>query len=69
MYGHWEGIAPSGTQEKDTDGDGAAPFWSGKVKNPPSGSVFKFVVDNVTKDGWTYDPGSNVETEDNIVVP
>ncbi len=69
VYGHWEGISPSGTQDKDTDAEGAAPFWSGKERNPPSGSVFKFVVDNVAKEGWTYDPGSNVETEDNVVVP
>jgi len=69
VYGHWEGIAPSGTQEKATDGDGIAPFWSGKVRNPPSGSLFIFFVDNVAKDGWTYDPASNGETSDNIAVP
>ncbi|MBA7502247.1 hypothetical protein ES706_00831 [subsurface metagenome] len=69
VYGHWEGIAPSGTQDKDTDGDGIAPFWSGKVRNPPSGSLFIFFVDNVAKDGWTYDPASNVETSDNIATP
>ncbi|MDH5443551.1 MAG: polysaccharide deacetylase family protein [Hadesarchaea archaeon] len=69
VYGHWEGIVPSGTQEKATDADGAAPFWSGKVKSPPSGSVFTFFVDNVTKEGWTYDPASNGETSDNIAVP
>ncbi len=69
VYGHWEGIVPSGTQEKATDGDGVAPFWSGKVKSPPSGSVFIFFVDNVAKDGWTYDPASNGETSDNIATP
>ncbi|MDH5443845.1 MAG: hypothetical protein OEX16_06070, partial [Hadesarchaea archaeon] len=69
VYGHWEGIVPSGTQEKLTDGDGKAPFWSGKVRNPPSGSLFIFFVDNVAKDGWTYDPASNGETSDNIAVP
>ena len=37
VYGHWEGIAPSGTQEKATDADGIAPFWSGKVKTPRAG--------------------------------
>ena len=69
VYGHWEGIAPSGTQDKVTDGDGIAPFWSGKVKNPPSGSLFIFVVDNVVKEGWVYDWALNCETSDNIAVP
>ncbi len=69
VYGHWEGISPSGTQDKVTDEDGAAPFWSGKVRNPPSGSLFIFVVDNVAKEGWVYDWALNGETSDNIAVP
>ncbi len=44
-------------------------FWSPKVKNPPSGSLFIFVVDDVTKTGWIYDPEANVETRDNVEVP
>jgi len=69
VYGHWEGICPSGTQDKVTDGDGKAPFWSGKVRSPPSGSLFIFVVDNVTKTDWVYDWALNCETSDNIAVP
>ena len=69
VEGHWEGIAPTGGISSSTDSYGAAMFWSPKVKNPPSGSLFIFVVDDVTKDGWTYDPNANVETRDNVMVP
>ncbi len=69
VEGHWEGIAPTGGISSSTNSDGAAMFWSPKVKNPPSGSLFIFVVDDVTKDGWTYDPNANVETRDNVAVP
>ncbi|GAH90057.1 unnamed protein product, partial [marine sediment metagenome] len=30
---------------------------------------FTFVVDNIVKEGWTYDSEANVETSDSISVP
>ena len=34
-----------------------------------SGTTFTFVVDDVAKDGWTYDPDANEETRDSVTVP
>lgn len=32
------------------------------------GDVFRFVVENILKDGCTYDPAANLETEESIIV-
>ncbi len=72
VYGHWEGDCPYKESSALTDANGVAPKYniqSDKLTNPPSGTTFIFVVDNITKDGWTYDPEANVETSDNIMVP
>jgi len=54
VYGHWSG-ATSDSDSGVTDGVGQVSLVSDKVKNPSSGIVFTFTVDNVSKDGWTYD--------------
>jgi subtilisin len=59
-----EGATVSGKwSEATTDSDsgitktnGQVSLKSDKVKKPDSGTTFTFTVDNVTKDGWTYDP-------------
>jgi len=67
VEGHWSD-ATSDTDSGLTDVNGAVALDSDKVKNPPSGTVFTFTVDDVSLTGWTYDPAANVETSDSITV-
>ena len=72
VNGHWEGDCPFKYSSALTDANGVAPKYniqSDTVSNPPSGTTFIFVVDNLVKEGWTYDPEANVETSDSISVP
>jgi len=72
VYGHWEGDCPYKESSSLTDANGVAPKYnlqSDTVASAPSGTTFIFVVDNLVKEGWTYDPSANVETSDNIMVP
>ena len=55
------GIWSDATTDSDTgisDTSGKVIMISDKVKNPASGTKFTFTVDNVIKDGWTYDSPS-----------
>ncbi len=66
------GIWSDATSDNDsgiTKTNGQVSFKSDRIKNPPSGTTFTFTMVDVTKDGWTYDPGANVETFDSIEVP
>ncbi|MEA1894766.1 MAG: S8 family serine peptidase [Euryarchaeota archaeon] len=68
VSGHWEGA----TNDQDsgvTDSEGQTPSLRSDYRWAPSGTTFTFVVDNATKDGWTYDPDANEETEDSVTVP
>ena len=68
VSGHWSGT----TSDKDsgvTDTYGKVSLESNKVKKPKSGTTFSFTVDDVKKEGWTYDSTKNVETSDSIKVP
>jgi hypothetical protein len=68
VSGHWSET----TTDSDsgiTDANGEVSLESNKVKNPSSGTTFTFTVDNVTKDGWTYNSSANTETSDSISVP
>jgi hypothetical protein len=68
VSGHWSET----TTDSDsgiTDANGEVSLESKKVKNPSSGTTFTFTVDNVTKDGWTYNSSANTETSDSISVP
>jgi len=58
VSGHWEG-ATSDTDSGLTDASGKVTFQSDAVWKPESGTTFTFVIDDVTKDGWTYDPSAN----------
>jgi len=66
VYGHWSG-ATSDSDSGITDDNGQVTFKSDRVKNPSPGTAFTFTVDNVAKEGWTYDESANVETSDSIV--
>jgi hypothetical protein len=68
VYGHWSG-ATSDVDSGVTNASGIVSLESNKVKKPKSGKTFTFKVDNVTKEGWTYDSTVNVETSDSITVP
>ncbi len=58
VYGHWEGTV-SGNATAYTNANGIATFYSPWVRAYP-GAEFTFVVDNVVKNGWTYDANSSV---------
>lgn len=59
VAGHWEG-ATTDSDSGVTDTNGEASLESDRVKNPPVGTKFKFVIDNVTKEEWewTDSPGT-----------
>ena len=61
VFGTWSG-ATIGTNSDNTSYDGMVSFSSDKVKNAKSGTEFIFTVDDITLDGWTYDPSANIET-------
>ena len=63
VYGHWSG-ATSDVDSGVTNASGIVSLESNKVKKPKRGTTFTFTVDDVTKVGWTYEPGANIETSD-----
>ncbi len=67
VSGHWSG-ATTDTDSGITDINGQVSLKSDKVRNPAGGTTFTFTVDDVTKDGWTYDSSANVETSDSITI-
>jgi len=64
VYGHWEN-ATSDTDSGTTDSSGQVSLDSNKLRNPASGTTFKFVVDDVVKEGMTWDD-VNSQTEASI---
>jgi hypothetical protein len=67
VSGHWSAAA-SDSDSGVTNTDGQVSLQSDKVKKPESGTIFTFTVDNVSKDGWTYNSSANKETSDGITV-
>jgi hypothetical protein len=65
VSGDWSG-AVSGTSMGTTGSDGKVMLESPEKKN---GGTFTFTVTNVTKLGYIYDSGENVETSDSITAP
>ncbi|RLG40104.1 MAG: subtilisin [Thermoproteota archaeon] len=66
VYGHWSGLV-SGDVSGLTDANGQVVFESSLVKNAEG--TFTFTVDDVVKEGYSYDPSANKETSDSITVP
>jgi len=66
VYGHWSDTT-SDSDSGITDTNGTVTLESDRVKNPASGTVFTFTVDDVTKGEWTYDPAIG-ETSDSFTV-
>jgi len=59
VSGYWSGLT-SDTDSGTTGSNGEVALKSDSVKNAEG--TFTFTVDNIAKEGWTYDPTSNVET-------
>lgn len=68
VSGSWEG-ATTDSGSGVTNAYGYATLRSDTVRNPEDGITFTFVVDNVDKEGWTYNLDANVETEATITYP
>jgi len=68
VYGHWE-VATTDSDSGITDASGQVSLKSNSVKNPPSGTTFVFVVDNVVLSGWTYDSSASVTRNNITYVP
>ena len=66
VSGHWSG-ATKDTDSGVTDTIGQVSLNSNKVKNPKIGTTFTFTVDNVSKDGWEYNP-EGTETSASISI-
>lgn len=64
--GHWSELT-SDVDSGLTNATGKVSLSSNKVKN--ARGRFTFTVDNITKDGWSYNSAANVETTDSITVP
>jgi hypothetical protein len=65
VYGQWSD-ATSDADSGVTDTKGQVEFTSDKLKTTP-GTTFTATVVNITKDGWDYDPGSNIVTSGSII--
>jgi hypothetical protein len=68
VHGYWED-ATADSDSGATGPNGQVTLSSAKVKNAASETNFVFYVDMVDHSSYIYEPGSNVETFDNITVP
>jgi thermitase len=60
VSGHWEVGGTTYTPTSGTTGTSGQVTYQSKVElNPPSGITFTFVIDDVSKSGWTYDSSAN----------
>ena len=68
VSGHWSD-ATTDSDSGVTDASGQVSLKSDSVKNPSSVTIFTFTVDNVAKDGWTYDQKLNEVTDNSTSWP
>jgi hypothetical protein len=66
VHGTWSGDY-SASVSGVTAADGTVAFSSGKVRQ--ANTTFTFTVDDVSRDGFVYDPGLNNQTSATLVVP
>jgi len=66
VIGHWE-TATSDSDSGFTDSLGTFSCRSDSMRFPRAGTVFVFVVDQVSKPGWLYDEGSSKTTASAVV--
>ena len=67
VNGHWE-QATTDTDQGTTGSSGKVTLGSNTLRKPPPGTTFVFVVDSLTKDGWTHDENADKETQDSVTV-
>ena len=65
VSGHWSGLTED-IDEGATDVNGNVALKSDRVKD--ASGTFTFTVDNVEKDGWSYNPSANVITDNSTTV-
>jgi len=65
VEGDWSGLY-SGYASGITDANGEVTFETDWIRGS---GTFTFTVDNVTKEGWTYNSSENKETSNSITVP
>ena len=65
VQGHWE-QATTDTDQGTTDPSGKVTLESNALRKPPPGTTFVFVVDSLTRDGWTHDQNADKETQDSV---
>jgi hypothetical protein len=63
VSGHWSD-ATSDSDSGITNASGKVSLKSDSIKKPSSGTTFTFTVEDVVKDGWTYD--SSGQTSNSI---
>ena len=63
VAGQWTGSATD-TDTVTTDENGVATARSDRTRDATG--TFTFTVDDVSKDGWTYDPDANTESSNSI---
>ena len=63
VYGHWSGLT-SDTDSGTTNENGRVVLESDKIHK--TSGTFTFTVDNLTKNGYSYDSWANNETSDSI---
>ena len=68
VSGHWED-ATSDSDSGTTGAGGAVSLQSNSLKKPSPGTTFTFVVDNVAKNGWTYDETQDSGNPGSITYP
>jgi hypothetical protein len=66
VYGSWSGLTGD-SDSSVTDVNSIVLLESDRVKK--ASGIFTFTVDNITKDGWSYDYTSNIETTNSITAP
>ncbi|MFC2032325.1 S8 family serine peptidase [Chloroflexota bacterium] len=66
VYGQWSGLT-SDSDSGITNASGEVTLTSDSVKN--SSGTFTFTINDIIKDGWTYEPSANIETSDSITAP
>ena len=66
ISGYWVG-ATSDSDSGETDASGQVTLQSDAVWKPDSGTTFTFVIDDINKEGWTYDSATGV-TSNSIIV-
>lgn len=64
VQAEWSGLVDNGDQSKTTEIDGLTPFFYSRRSS--KAGEFRFCVTSVSREGYSYTPGANLETCDSI---